>query len=96
MRYVLLAGLLLACAAAPATAQEKPRELKIEKVSATFGVICFQDGKRVAVEYFDGPAKIELYGDFVVFSGQRKDAAPQAIVMTLGTICVMEETVTRQ
>lgn len=96
MRAMMLAALILAATAAPGGAQERPRELPVEKVSAVFGVTCYQTGKRVAFEQFEGPPKIELYGDFVVFSGQRKDRAPQVMVMALGTLCAMEEVRTQR
>lgn len=96
MRRALLMGLVLTCVAVPGLAQEKPRELKVRKTDATFGVTCFQSGKRVLIENFQGPPKIELYGDFVVFSGQRLADTPQAVVMTLGTVCMMEEVAERR
>lgn len=93
MRHVVAAAApLLLLLGSPAAAQGERAEAKPPPPDRRlYELVCLQDATKLLTEHFVGPPKIELYGNFIVFSGPIPNGHPAVVIASEGAVCTYEE-----
>ncbi len=85
-----LAVALGLAAAGPACAQNEQSNKKATAAERLYDLSCYQSAVKVLTERFVGPPKIELYGNFIVFSGPTQKG-PAVVIASERSICAYED-----